>query len=62
MYNWMQSPGRSHEWALDYMTDLSLPVNFVGQSNIDRRLIYPMKEVTCSETPLTACAVSSQHS
>ena len=45
MYNWLQSVLRSHDWALDYMDDLYLSINYVGQSNRDRRLIYPMKEV-----------------
>lgn len=46
MYNWMQLPNRGHEWVLDYMSDLYLSVNFVGQANRDRRLVYPMKEVS----------------
>lgn len=45
MYNWMQLPMRSHDWVLDYMSDLYLEVNFVGQANRDNRLVYPMKEV-----------------
>lgn len=45
-YSWLARDTTPHNWTTEIITDLSLPITFVGLCTIDRRNIYPQKEVS----------------
>ncbi len=44
-YSWLPRDATPHNWTTEVISDLSLPITFVGLCTIDRRNIYPQKEV-----------------
>lgn len=47
-YSWLPRDATPHNWTTEIISDLSLPITFVGLCTIDRRNIYPQKEVSTS--------------
>ncbi|KAL0051177.1 hypothetical protein WJX82_003128 [Trebouxia sp. C0006] len=43
-YSWLPRDATPHNWTTEIISDLSLPITFVGLCTIDRRNIYPQKE------------------
>lgn len=43
-YSWLPRDATPHNWTTEIISDLSMPITFVGLCTIDRRNIYPPKE------------------
>ncbi len=57
-YSWLPRDATPHNWTTEIISDLSLPITFVGLCTIDRRNIYPQKEVSTQPfTPANCCAI-----
>ncbi len=51
-YSWLPRDATPHNWTTEIISDLSLPITFVGLCTIDRRNIYPQKEVSTNPVRL----------
>ena len=58
-YSWLPRDATPHNWTTEVISDLSLPITFVGLCTIDRRNIYPPKEVLTSLLRLQIVSPSS---
>ena len=60
-YSWLPRDATPHNWTTEVISDLSLPITFVGLCTIDRRNIYPQKEVLTNLVRLQIVSPSSLH-
>ncbi len=58
-YSWLPRDATPHNWTTEIISDLSLPITFVGLCTIDRRNIYPQKEVSTNPLRLQTVVPSS---
>jgi len=60
-YSWLPRDATPHNWTTEIISDLSLPITFVGLCTIDRRNIYPQKEVSTNPVRLQIVMPSFTH-
>ena len=60
-YSWLPRDATPHNWTTEIISDLSLPITFVGLCTIDKRNIYPQKEVSTNPVRLQIVMPSFTH-